>query len=626
MDSLSVQSDSSGYISTGWTLGPLVGSNSASISSVDTLSGSPTSYTFTVEGVPGPPDPTISTIQVSSSGTLTANGTAEANILITLQEAFRNPLQNYSASQVVLHVTGTGNTITQPTGVTDSQGRLTAILKSTTAEVKGIQFSAPSTLADLEAEVTFVAGPPAKLGFGSAPSPIHAGTCSGPYVVQFQDAQGNFTSGVSSLTINLSGQGSGQFFNDSSCLISITQLSIAAGPSSVQFYFKDPQSETLNLRATDNAGQLTYGEASVSIPSFVLGQSHFSTGALGGTSDTRFNQPSSVASDDTRLLLADSENHRVVMWNAIPTRNETVANLVLGQPTLVENDQNGTPNNPGVVSAQSLNSPNGVYIRGTRVYVADTGNNRVLGWLTIPTSNHAAADFVLGQTDMTRSSSNAGGNPSSQRLSGPTQVFSTATKLFVADQQNHRILIWNSLPSSDSTSSSVVLGQSVHNQNTLNNGGLAAKSLNSPYGVTVTSDSKLIVTDKGNNRVLIWNSIPTSSFASANVVIGQPNMTSNAANNGGIGAKTLNGPTTVFESSGRLYVVDSGNHRVLIWNQIPTSSNVAADLVLGQPSFTASTSGVSSNLYYQPMQSWVVGSRLFIVDSSNHRLLGLPIP
>ena len=43
-----------------------------------------------------------------------------------------------------------------------------------------------------------------------------------------------------------------------------------------------------------------------------------------------------------------------------------------------------------------------------RLYVADTGNRRVLGWQGVPAADQPA-DFVLGQSDFASSSENRGG-------------------------------------------------------------------------------------------------------------------------------------------------------------------------------------------------------------------------
>ena len=51
-------------------------------------------------------------------------------------------------------------------------------------------------------------------------------------------------------------------------------------------------------------------------------------------------------------------------------------------------------------------------------------------------------------------------------------------------------------------------------------------------------------------------------------------------------AKSMRGPQGVWIQNGRLYVADTQNNRVLIYNQIPTANGASADVVLGQPDFT----------------------------------------
>ncbi|MBI3293068.1 MAG: hypothetical protein HYZ73_09775, partial [Elusimicrobia bacterium] len=66
-------------------------------------------------------------------------------------------------------------------------------------------------------------------------------------------------------------------------------------------------------------------------------------------------------------------------------------------------------------------------------------------------------------------------------------------------------------------------------------------------GIYVDSNGKLFITDVGNNRVLIYNSVPTASGAAANVVVGQASMNANLANQGlPADAATLNSPRGVF--------------------------------------------------------------------------------
>ena len=50
-----------------------------------------------------------------------------------------------------------------------------------------------------------------------------------------------------------------------------------------------------------------------------------------------------------------------------------------------------------------------------------------------------------------------------------------------------------------------------------------------------------------------------------------------------VGSDTLSFPTGVFFDAERekVFVVDQGNHRVLIWNKLPRETGVAADVVIG---------------------------------------------
>jgi len=181
------------------------------------------------------------------------------------------------------------------------------------------------------------------------------------------------------------------------------------------------------------------------------------------------------------------------------------ADVVLGQPDFTTTNINLTQG--------GLRSPTGVASDGRFIAAADTDNNRVLIWSRIPTSNGVPADVVLGQADFTHNSIPAGGIPTAKSMRGPQGVWIQNGKLFVADTQNHRVLIFNSIPTSNGASADLVLGQKtlttfVEPDLTKNSNDATSNNMSSP--VSVTSDGvRLYVTDLGHNRVLIWNSIPT---------------------------------------------------------------------------------------------------------------------
>jgi hypothetical protein len=253
--------------------------------------------------------------------------------------------------------------------------------------------------------------------------------------------------------------------------------------------------------------------------STVIGQSNFTSSSSGPTQLSPTN-PQDVIIVNNKLILADQGNNRVLIWNQVPTQNGTPADVVLGQPDFSSN----TANNGGR-SASTLNTPSSVSSDGTRLFVADRGNNRILIWNTIPTSNQALADIVVGQTNF----SNGSNNCTVSTLNAPESVFTDGTRMFIADASNSRVLIFNQIPTVNTPSASLVLGQPNFTTCIPNNGGASAKSMQYINGIFYDG-GKLFVAEETNNRILIWNSLPSENFALADIVVGQPDFTSISAN------------------------------------------------------------------------------------------------
>jgi hypothetical protein len=160
--------------------------------------------------------------------------------------------------------------------------------------------------------------------------------------------------------------------------------------------------------------------------------------------------------------------------------------------------------------------------------LADTDNNRVLIWNTIPTTIDQPADIVLGQPNFTT----AGAGAQQFLLSRPAGRVGAGNATVRGRHENSRVMIWNSIPTSNNQPADVVLGEpnfTTAPPATTSDLPPTASNLFNP--VSVTSDGQhLYVTDLGHNRVLIWNSIPTQNGQAADVVVGQPNMTSGGDN------------------------------------------------------------------------------------------------
>ena len=287
-----------------------------------------------------------------------------------------------------------------------------------------------------------------------------------------------------------------------------------------------PAPTVLAQETTDSSRYIT-GQAAVA----VIGQRNFSS-STPGTAAAEAGSVTGLAVADDRLIVCDGSlpftaptNNRILVFDNLSQLTlGASASVVIGQPDFGQTD-------PGL-SQSSLNRPVGISSDGQRLAVADWGNNRVLLFNNIPTANGAAADVVVGQSDF----ESAAANTDKTGMRGPNGVFLDGQQMFVADTFNHRVLIYNAVPTLSGVPADVVLGQADFNS--AEDQPASNTSLRDPTAV-FSDGVRLIVTDLGHNRVLIYNQIPTSNNAPADVVVGQPDFTTDTA---GTGPASLNFP------------------------------------------------------------------------------------
>jgi hypothetical protein len=274
-----------------------------------------------------------------------------------------------------------------------------------------------------------------------------------------------------------------------------------------------------------------------------------------------------LSTSDAKLLVAAA--FRVSILNSIPTGVIGDANVFAG---------NGTPGCSDSLLEQltaAVLTPD-----GRRLIVADRNNNRVLIWNDVDQATGAlgAANVVLGQEGMNTCESNADGAPDSGTLSHPRSVWTDGVTLVVADTDNNRLLIWNDITNvANFQAADVVIGQQNASETAVNRGQSAPSgiSLSAPSAVDVSALGELAVTDTGNNRVLVWRTIPNTADKQADFVVGQSDFAHGAANDPGqtgqpgttLSAKTLSSPEGARFHGRNLIVNDSGNNRVLVWRE-----------------------------------------------------------
>lgn len=238
-----------------------------------------------------------------------------------------------------------------------------------------------------------------------------------------------------------------------------------------------------------------------------------------------------------------------------------------------------------------------------------------------------AAPFVLFQNDSVSRLVNRDGGAVKQN--GVNNIYSLGAyvdpndsnrvKLFVNDRLNHRVLIFNTIPKDATALPDVVLGQADFISGTANAGGVtSAVGFNENVHMSVCSNGKMFVSDRNNNRVLVYDRVPTANGTAADFVIGQPDLSSS---NAATTATGLNHPYAAYCMANKLFVVEQGNHRILVFDPIPTASTPAASYVIGQPDMVTGTSGCAVDKLNSPYEILRHGDTFFIADGGNQRVL-----
>ncbi len=362
-----------------------------------------------------------------------------------------------------------------------------------------------------------------------------------------------------------------------------------------------------------------FGQAPLSdnlAASGVLGQVDLVTRTTGRTGRT-MNNAFGVAIDPTtgKLFVADRNNNRVLRFSsAAKLTTGAAAEAVLGQP-------NDTTNTSGI-TATAMNTPIRLFVDGAgRLWVSDYGNRRVLRFDGASAkATGAAADGVLGQPDFVTNSAGA----TASKMTRTTGLYVDGSgRLWVAERDNHRVLRFdNAASKANGAAADGVLGQPDFVTVT---SGLSATKMAEPFGVFVDAGGRLWISEDVNCRVTRFDNAATkANGAAADGVLGQPDFTTNTystAQN-----RTGNVRGVWGDARGRLYAVDEGNSRILVFNNAAGLANGArADNVLGQADFATSAAPnpptASSFAFPNSMFIDNANNQIWVADAGNNRVL-----
>lgn len=303
-------------------------------------------------------------------------------------------------------------------------------------------------------------------------------------------------------------------------------------------------------------------------PDVVLGQkesNHTERNAGSAVSASSLQYPSGIWTNGITLLVADAWNHRVLVWHTMPVHNFQPADVVIGQKDFETNQPNvyGIGKAP---AATSLNWPYGVYSNGSALWIADTGNRRVLYFHAIPTQNFAAADEVIGQETFTEKEYN------NDNAIWPYAVkLSHSGAMAITDTQYYRVLVWHQWKDALTKTADILLGQNHLSDNGQNQYRLKpnAHTLNWVYDACFFKEG-IAVADTGNSRLVLHEQIPAQHNAAAGMQIGQPDFETHGETSLSMKSGLENEmywPFSVNADGDILVAADTGNHRILFYKQ-----------------------------------------------------------
>ncbi len=322
-------------------------------------------------------------------------------------------------------------------------------------------------------------------------------------------------------------------------------------------------------------------------PDLVLGQPDFTTN-YPGTGRHQMNWPVGVATDGKRVVVADTYNDRILIWNTFPTRNAAPADIVLdGKAGFV-------PNQP---SKQGFSWPWGVWTDGQKLVVSSTLGGYVLIWNSFPTKDNQPADVLL----------TGRGN-----LGTPRTITSDGKSLIVGDHNARNTssptgnFFWSTFPTKDDqpydffrpaqgawlTGAFTREGKLVALGDTLEIWNSFPRSAEEPPALSISgyrfaggdgasvaiAGSTVYLSLYNGNRVVGYDSIPTDPQQKPDFALGSPDIHTNTLDTHYF---VTNGcPATDGKS---LFVASDFDRRLYVWKQLPDESGAYPDLVYSLP-------------------------------------------
>jgi uncharacterized protein (TIGR03437 family) len=281
------------------------------------------------------------------------------------------------------------------------------------------------------------------------------------------------------------------------------------------------------------------------------------SGDGGPAAGAMLSNPEGLASDaDGNVYIADTGNNRI--------------RKLLPSGTIISIAGNGNAaffGDGGPANSASIHAPEALYSAGGgHIYIADTGNQRIRELLPDGTIVTVAGNGVQGVAG-------DGGAATAAQLSLPAGVtLDPAGNIYIADRGNNRVRLV-----STSGTISTFAGAATF---ALGDGGPATGAqLSAPASVALDAAGNVYIADSGHNRIRVVSGGAIGTLAGTGVCCYE-------GDGGPASAAQLNSPWgLVMDTSGRLFVADSGYNAIRLIQPAPTG---------GLPTITAIANGASN--------------------------------
>ncbi|MCX6897253.1 MAG: NHL repeat-containing protein [Verrucomicrobia bacterium] len=282
------------------------------------------------------------------------------------------------------------------------------------------------------------------------------------------------------------------------------------------------------------------------------------------------------------------------------------------------------PSNPPPGVDSFSGGPMALDLAHDRMFLCDSANNRVLVYDISAGTLGPAPLAIIGQPDAQSVAMNATGEPTPNGcgLAFPNGIAYDAVRdgLWVSDFLNNRVLFFDTHVLKNLLPADFVIGQSGFG---LAEARCGPRGLAGPAGLALSVDgNRLFVADSLNHRVLLFAVEKLAHLPAAVAVVGQEDFLGYEP---GTSATALRAPSGVaVDGNNQLYVADTGNNRVVVFDGNAPLTGASAYAVFGQEDFNlAEAAGgaeglrAPTDITLDEFDSW-----MFVTDAGNHRIVG----